>query len=71
MFSNLILMQNYNTLGVARYTDVMVRYIPRFDTISVQQGTKDIYYARFLLIYFEQSSANIKKNPPRCENTNY
>ncbi len=44
----------------------------RFDTISVQQEKKEIYYARFLFIYFEQTVVQIKKkNPPRCENTKY
>ncbi len=33
----------------------------RFDTISVQQEKKLIYYARFLLIYFEQTVVQIKK----------
>ncbi len=27
----------------------------RFDTISVQHEKKEIYYARFLFIYFEQT----------------
>ncbi len=45
-------------LGVARYTDVTVRYVPRFDTISVQQG-KTIYYARVLFLYFEQTVVQI------------
>ncbi len=31
----------------------------RFDTISVQQGKKVIYYAQFLLIYFEQTLVQI------------
>ncbi len=30
---------------------------------------KEIYYARFILIYFEQTVVQIKKNPSRCENT--
>ncbi len=48
-------------LGVARYTDVTVWYVPRFDTISVQQGKKEIYYATiyFLFIYFEQTVVQI------------
>ncbi len=55
-------------LGVARYTDVTVRYVPqfwgsRFDTISVQQEkNKIIYYAWFLFIYFEQSSTVVIVN---------
>ncbi len=48
-------------LGVARYTDVTVQYVLRFDTISVQQGKK-IYYARVLFLYFEQTVVQIKKN---------
>ncbi len=45
----------------------------RFDTISVQhEKKKEIYYARFLFIYFEQTVVQIKKkNPSRCENTTY
>ncbi len=44
------------------YTDVTVRYVPRFDTISVQQEKKkEIYYAQFLFIYFEQTVVQIKK----------
>ncbi len=34
----------------------------RFDTISVRQGEKEIYYARFLFLYFEQTVEQIKKN---------
>ncbi len=33
----------------------------RFVTISVQQEKKEIYYARFLFIYFEQTVVQIKK----------
>ncbi len=33
----------------------------RFDMISVQQGKEEIYYARFLFIYFEQTVVQIKK----------
>ncbi len=33
----------------------------RFDTISVQHDKKEIYYARFLFIYFEQTVVQIKK----------
>ncbi len=33
----------------------------RFDTISVQQGEKNIYYAQFLFIYFEQTVVKITK----------
>ncbi len=43
----------------------------RFDTISVQHEKKEIYCARFLFIYFEQTVVQIKKNPSRCENTYY
>ncbi len=32
----------------------------RFDTISVQHEKKEIYYARFLFIYFEQTVVQIK-----------
>ncbi len=32
----------------------------RFDTISVQQGKKEIFYARVLFIYFEQTLVQIK-----------
>ncbi len=42
----------------------------RFDTISVQHEKKEIYYALFLFIYFEQIS-KLKKNQSRCENTTY
>ncbi len=41
----------------------------RFDTISVKQGKKVIYYAQFLLIYFEQTLVQIAFFPPRCEYT--
>ncbi len=34
----------------------------RFYTISVQQEKKKIYYARFLFIYFEQSSTVVILN---------
>ncbi len=37
-------------LGVARYTNVMVRG-SLFDTISVQQKKKKFYYARFLNLF--------------------
>ncbi len=37
-------------LGVARYTNVMVRG-SLFDTISVQQKNKKFYYARFLNLF--------------------
>ncbi len=56
-------------LGVARYTDVMVRYVPRFGghgSIRFRYNMKKkIYYAQFLFIYFEQTvtvSANKKKS---------
>ncbi len=32
-----------------------------FDTIAVHQEKKEIYYARFLFIYFEQTVVQIKK----------
>ncbi len=53
-------------LGVARYTDVTVRYVPRFGvTVRFDFRTtgekKEIYYARFLFIYFEQTVVQIKK----------
>ncbi len=32
----------------------------RFDTISVQHEKKEIYYARFIFIYFEQTVVQIK-----------
>ncbi len=31
----------------------------------------EIYYARFLFIYFEQTVVQKKKNPSRCENATY
>ncbi len=65
-------------LGVARYTDVTVRYVPRFGghgsiRFRYNMKKKEIYYARFLFIYFEQTVTlvQIKKNPSRCENTTY
>ncbi len=41
-------------LGVARYTDVMVRYVPRFGghgsiRFRYNMKKKEIYYARFFL----------------------
>ncbi len=52
-------------VGVARYTDVTVRYVPRFGghgSIRFQYiRKKKIYYARFLFIYFEQTVVQIKK----------
>ncbi len=36
----------------------------RFDTILVQQAKKkEIYYARFRIIYFEQTVVQFKKIP--------
>ncbi len=63
-------------LGVARYTDVTVRYVPQFGghgsiRFRYNMKKKEIYYARFLFIYFEQTVVQIKKNPSRCENTTY
>ncbi len=63
-------------IGVARYTDFMVRYVPRFGGHGSMQfrynrGKKEIYYAQFIFIYFERTVMQIKKNPHRCENTNY
>ncbi len=43
-------------------------------TVRYNFGTtgKKLIYARFLFIYFEQTVVQIKKkNPLRCENTNY
>ncbi len=53
-------------LGVARYTDVTVRYVPWFGghgSIRFRYNMKknEIYYARFLFIYFEQTVVQIKK----------
>ncbi len=53
-------------LGVARYTDVTVRYVPRFGgqgSIQFQYNRKKkkIYYAQFLFIYFEQTVVQIIK----------
>ncbi len=53
-------------VGVAPYTDVTVRYVPRFGghgSIRFQyiREKKEIYYARFLFIYFEQTVVQIKK----------
>ncbi len=53
-------------LGVARCTDVTVRYVPRFGghgsiRFRYNRKKKDIYYARFLFIYFEQTIVQIKK----------
>ncbi len=61
---------------MARYTDVTVRYVPRFGghgsiRFRYNMKKKEIYYARFLFIYFEQTVEQIKKNPSRCENTTY
>ncbi len=61
-------------VGVARYTDVTVRYVPRFGGHSsirfrYNMNKKEIYYALFLLIL--KTVVQIKKNPSRCENTTY
>ncbi len=54
-------------LGVARYTDVTVRYVPRFGGHGLirfrynRKNKKQIYYSQFLLIYFEQTVVQIKK----------
>ncbi len=53
-------------LGVAWYTDVTVRYIPRFGghgsiQFRYNMKKKEIYYARFLFIYFEQTVVQINK----------
>ncbi len=54
-------------IRVARYTDVTVRYVLRYN-----MKKKQIYCARFLFIYFEQTVVqNNKKIPSRCENTKY
>ncbi len=52
-------------LGVARYTDVTVRYVPRFEDHGLirlwyNRKKKEIYYAQFLFIYFEQTVVQIK-----------
>ncbi len=65
----------YSILGVARHTDVTVRYVPWFGghgsiRFRYNMKKKEIY-ARFLFIYFEQTVVQIKKNPSRCENTTY
>ncbi len=50
-------------LGVERYTDVTVRYVPRFRGHGLirfrYNREKKIYYARFLFIYFEQTVVQI------------
>ncbi len=52
-------------IGVARYTDVTVRYVPWFGghgSIRFRYNMKKkIYYAWFLFIYFEQTVVQIKK----------
>ncbi len=63
-------------IGVARHTDVTVRYVPRFGghgsiRFRYNRGKKQIYYARFLFIYFEQTVVNFFFFPSRCENTKY
>ncbi len=45
-------------LGVARYTDATVRYVPRFDTISVQQGKKNLLCSGSFPLFWTDSSAN-------------
>ncbi len=51
-------------LGVARYTDVTVRYVPRFggsrfDAISVQQEKKrNLLYSLSFHLFQTDSSAN-------------
>ncbi len=72
---NLRLFKNKYILGVAQYTDVTVRYVPRFGghgsiRFRYNMKKKEIYYARFLFIYFEQTVQIKKKFPSRCENTN-
>ncbi len=55
-------------LGVSRYTDVMVRYVPRFrghGSLRFQYNRrkkKVIYYAQFLFIYLELTVVQKKKN---------
>ncbi len=49
-------------LGVARYTEVTARYVPRFGvTVWYNFDTtgKKFYYALFLFIYFEQTVVQI------------
>ncbi len=64
-------------LGVAWYTDVTFgTYLGSGVTVRYDFGTtgkkKEIYYARFLFIYFEQTVVKITIFfPSRCENTKY
>ncbi len=56
--------KSYYILGVARYTDVTVRYVPRFGghgsiRFRYNREKKEIYYAQFLFIYFEQTVVQI------------
>ncbi len=53
-------------LVVARYTDVTVRCVPRFRghgsiRFRYNRGKKEIYFAQFLFIYFEQTVVQINK----------
>ncbi len=53
-------------LGVARYTDVTIRYVPRFGghgsiRFRYNMKKKGNLYARFLFIYFEQTVVQINK----------
>ncbi len=50
----------YIILVVARYTDVTVWFVPRFGghgsiRFRYNVGKKEIYYARFIFIYLEQT----------------
>ncbi len=57
----------YKQLGLARYTDVTVRYVPRFrGHCSIRfrynrEKKTNLLYVRFLFIYFEQTVVQIKK----------
>ncbi len=54
-------------LGTYLGSGVTVRY-----DFGTTWKKKEIYYARFLFIYFEQTVVQIKKkSPSRCENTTY
>ncbi len=51
-------------LGVAWYTDVTVQYVSRFGghgsiRFRYNRKKKQIYYAQFLFIYFEQTDVKI------------
>ncbi len=63
-------------IGVARYTDVTVRYVPRFGghgsiRFWYNGGKILIYYARFLFIYFVQTLVQITIFSTRCKHPKY